>query len=213
MQQRLSIADLWNVLQRDAFYGNRDSVQKIVDDKVTENLIPPLTFDLNPQLKGQGCATDPVFMLIFVLCGLCRLNTYKPDEDKATRWFGQEFADKCSYKLDLEIDRDEFRALLQELKLRLPKAWFPDAPVSQVSSAGEPVRKRKRRYLREYEKARKIAQKVWEEEPDRPITWIIRYRLRKRVLKPDGQPFSDKAYRGWIQNLRPGYRGKNTPHN
>ena len=126
MQQRLSIFDLWDVLQRDPFYRDRDSVQEIVDNIIAETLIPPLTFDLNPQLKGMGCATDPVFMLIFVLCGLCRLNTYEPSKDKPTRWFGQEFANECSYKLDLEIDRDEFKDLLHQLELPLPEAWFPD---------------------------------------------------------------------------------------
>jgi len=135
MQQRLSISDLWDVLQRDPSYRDRDSVQEIVDNIIAETMKPPLNFDLNPQLKGMGCATDPIFMLIFVLCGLRRLNTYEPGKDKPTKWFGQEFANRCSYKLDLEIDRDEFRALLQELELPLPKAWFPDDTDEQQEKA------------------------------------------------------------------------------
>jgi hypothetical protein len=211
MQQRLSISDLWNVLQRDRFYRDRDSLQEIVENISSETLIPPLTFDLNPQLKGKGFTTDPVFMLIFVMCGLCRLNTYEPSKDEPTGWFGQEFADKCSYKLDLEIDRNEFKVLLHRLELPLPKAWFPDAPISHVSLAEKSIKKRKRRYYREREKARKIAQEIWKAKQDRPITWIIRYRLKKEVLRPDGRSFSEKAYRRWIKDLRPGYKGKNTP--
>jgi hypothetical protein len=36
------------------------------------------------------------------------------------------FATKCSHKLDLEIDRDELKELLDRLERPLPEAWFPD---------------------------------------------------------------------------------------
>ena len=129
MQQRLSISDLWNVLQRDSFYRDRTSVRVVIKELKFEYLKPPLKLDLNPQLVASGYTTDSVFMLIFVLCGLCRLNTYQPNADKPTGWFGQEFADKCSHKLDLEIDRDDFRELLFRLELPLPEAWFPEDEV------------------------------------------------------------------------------------
>jgi len=204
MQQRLSISDLWNVLQRDPFYRDRGSIQEFVKNIIAETLKPPLRFDLNPQLKGMGCATDPIFMLIFVLCGLCRLNTYEPGKDKPTRWFGQEFADQCSYKLDLEIDRDEFKRLLRKRGFPLPTAWFLDVAPSL------PAKKRRRRYHKQLQEAREIAQEAWKENHDFSAAWIIKNRLKKKVFKPNGKPFDDDTYREWIQGLRPGYRGKKT---
>ena len=102
MSQRVSIYDLWDDLQRDPSYSDRDLVQGIVNRIWAETLEPPPTFSLNAQLVAIGLATDPVFRLICVLCGLCGLNTYESDKDRPTGWSGQKFADRCH--LDLQVD-------------------------------------------------------------------------------------------------------------
>jgi hypothetical protein len=133
MPHRVSIYDLWDELQRDPSYLDRDSLQEIVEDIVANAPRPPLTFNLNPQLVAIGLATDPVFRLICVLCGLCGLNTYESDKDRPTGWSGQKFADLCN--LDLEIDLDELEKVFREHKLSLPRAWFPDALVETQKKA------------------------------------------------------------------------------
>ena len=127
MSHRVSIYDLWDELQRDPSYADRDSLRAIVDPIWAETLEPPLTFNLNPQLVAIGLATDPVFVLISVLCGLCGLSTYESGKHRSTGWSGQKFADRCH--LDLEIDLDELERVFREHKLSLPRAWFPDALV------------------------------------------------------------------------------------
>ena len=125
MSYRKSIYELWDELQRDSSYREWDSVQELVDRILAEISTPPPTFKLNPRLVAIGLATNPVFKLISVLCGLCGLSTYEPGERRPTGWSGQKFADRCH--LDLEIDLDELEKVLIKHKLELPKAWFSEA--------------------------------------------------------------------------------------
>ena len=124
MSQRVSIYDLWDDLQRDPSYTDWDSVQELVDRILAEISAPPPTFKPNPQLVAIGLATNPVFKLILILCGLCGLNTYRPDEKRPTGWSGQKFADRCH--LDLQVDLDELERVLLKHKLPLLKAWLPE---------------------------------------------------------------------------------------
>ena len=131
MSQRVSIYDLWDDLQRDPSYTDWDSVQKLVDNILAEISAPPPTFKPNPHLIAIGLATNPVFKLILILCGLCGLNTYRPDEKRPTGWSGQKFADRCH--LDLQVDLDELERVLLKHELPLPKAWLPEVEKASTS--------------------------------------------------------------------------------
>jgi len=133
MSQRVSIYDLWDELQRDPSYGDRDLVQEIVNSVWADTLDAPPTFKLNPHLVAIGLATDPIFKLISVFCGLCGLSTYESGKPRPTGWSGQKFADRCH--LDLEIDLDELEKVFRKYELPLPQAWFPDTSVEAQRKA------------------------------------------------------------------------------
>ena len=124
MSQRVTIYDLWDELQRDPSYRDRDLVQEIANSIWAETWDASPTFKLNQNLVSIGLATDPVFWLICALCGLCGLSTYESGKPRPTGWSGQKFADRCH--LDLEIDLDELEKVFQKYELRLPQAWFPN---------------------------------------------------------------------------------------
>ncbi len=152
MQQRLTILGLAWALKEDPFYGEDQLVFDMNLCLRRQLLQAPMTFkfigtptDLDEHFPGSGHSEiqrsipyQDQLELIHTWCGLARLDTYRPRDDRSTGWFGWEYEERCH--LDLEIDRDDLKKFLRNWKLPLPAFWFPQDPDNsqRKMALGEP---------------------------------------------------------------------------
>ena len=66
---------------------------------------------------------------------------------------------------------------------------------------------RKTRYHDQRAECGKLAKQWWAEEPSLTTAEVIR-KLRKKVKRKDSNPFTDKTYREWVQDINPNFKGK-----
>jgi hypothetical protein len=140
MQQRLSITVLSQALKLDPFYGDDRRVVEICLSLRRQLIQPPMTFRFigtienmsnGANVRGtedQGKERTCVWQaeLIHAWCGLARLETYEPRQEKSTGWFGWDWVEYGHGRL--EIDRDQFKRFLRNKILPLPSFWFPETP-------------------------------------------------------------------------------------
>jgi len=130
-ESRLSIGQVWQKLLFDPFYGRSGTGDVTA---INNDIKARILSGINPVPQWmRGCPQQEFVHLLVARWGL---HIYKPEEDKPFRWRkgGKAYRDHSQLE-DCEIERDEFRDLLDTHGLPRPQFWFPQESRDPLSDA------------------------------------------------------------------------------
>jgi len=122
-ESRLSIGEIWQRLLFDPFYG-RSGTGNVT--AINNDIKARILSGINP--VPQWMRDCPQQEFVHLLVARWGLHVYKPDEEEPFRWRKgrNAYRDNWLELEDCEIKRDEFKRLLTNHGLPLPRFWFPE---------------------------------------------------------------------------------------